>query len=121
MLLIHSSSSCDICFEPFQFVDGTDLVPHSLPCGHVFCRTCLMSIPNCARICPFCRKSFELLEIRKLHLAPVEETDKDREAALLEKFVLAAEPEDPSELESIMAEVDAWLEQGKVVSFALRG
>ncbi|KAK0443110.1 uncharacterized protein EV420DRAFT_1278132 [Desarmillaria tabescens] len=120
MLLIHPSSSCDVCYEQF-FVDGTDSAPHSLPCGHVFCRACLMSIPTHARICPFCRQSFQLSGVRRLHLAPVEETDKDREAALLERFLLAVDSEDPSELESIVAEVDAWFEQGKVVSFALRG
>lgn len=72
-----------------------------------------MSIPTHARICPFCRQSFQLSGVRRLHLAPVEETDKDREAALLERFLLAVDSEDPSELESIVAEVDAWFEQGK--------
>lgn len=72
-----------------------------------------MSIPTHARICPFCRKSFDVQGIRRLHLAPVEETDKDRETALLERFLLAVDSEDPSELEGIVAEVDAWLEQGK--------
>jgi len=72
-----------------------------------------MSIPTHARICPFCRKSFDVQGIRRLHLAPVEETDKDREIALLERFLLALDSEDPSELEGIVVEVDAWLEQGK--------
>lgn len=72
-----------------------------------------MSIPTHARICPFCRKSFDVQGIRRLHLAPVEATDKDRETALLERFLLAVDSKDPSELEGIVEEVDAWLEQGK--------
>ncbi|KAJ7705548.1 hypothetical protein B0H17DRAFT_1299049 [Mycena rosella] len=62
MLSLGPGSACDVCLEPF----GVELkTPCSIPCGHVFCVSCLQHI---ARTCPLCRSPFEARHIFKLHL-----------------------------------------------------
>ncbi|KAG9118632.1 hypothetical protein FRC07_006753 [Ceratobasidium sp. 392] len=61
---------CSICFEDFD----NDRGPHSIPCGHVFCRPCLdslISTPNC----PNCRTGYTSEAIRKVVCAQQEQNE----------------------------------------------
>ncbi|KAJ7779252.1 hypothetical protein B0H16DRAFT_1300295 [Mycena metata] len=63
MLSLGPGSACDVCLEPF----GTDLkAPCSIPCGHVFCVSCLHNVAR--PTCPLCRTSFSSWDITKLHI-----------------------------------------------------
>ncbi|EIN11607.1 hypothetical protein PUNSTDRAFT_141918 [Punctularia strigosozonata HHB-11173 SS5] len=62
-LVLDASSSCDICLEEYTYEDAYSS-PHAIPCGHVFCLTCIESFDP--ETCPFCRKSFNAQTIRKL-------------------------------------------------------
>eukprot|EP00743_Colponemidia_sp_Colp-15_P012906 GILK01014831.1.p1 GENE.GILK01014831.1~~GILK01014831.1.p1 ORF type:complete len:250 (+),score=6.75 GILK01014831.1:125-874(+) len=46
--------SCAICFEDY---DSSSHIPKRLPCGHVFCVSCLLRINNL--LCPVDRMSFD--------------------------------------------------------------
>ncbi|KAG8697766.1 hypothetical protein FRC08_006336 [Ceratobasidium sp. 394] len=52
---------CSICFEDFD----NERNPHSIPCGHVFCRPCLESLASTPS-CPNCRTSYTPDSIRKV-------------------------------------------------------
>ncbi|PPR02138.1 hypothetical protein CVT24_011388 [Panaeolus cyanescens] len=80
MLSLAPASSCDICAHDY---DDTVVVPHTITCGHVFCRSCIMQVQG-PLTCPICRKPFEMQDVRKLHIS----FDK----GLLEK--LQCKPED---------------------------
>ncbi|KAJ6598276.1 hypothetical protein DFH09DRAFT_903488 [Mycena vulgaris] len=61
MLSLGPGSACDVCLEPF----GAELkAPCSIPCGHVFCVSCLQHLarPNC----PLCRLPFNARNTVKL-------------------------------------------------------
>ncbi|KAJ7100734.1 hypothetical protein B0H15DRAFT_769964 [Mycena belliarum] len=63
MLSLGPGSACDVCLEPF----GTELrAPCSIPCGHVFCVSCLQHIAR--QNCPLCRTPFEARNTIRLHL-----------------------------------------------------
>lgn len=67
MLLLHPSSTCDHCHEPFALnnqddSDEQDVAqrkPCSLPCGHVFCEQCLHS-ESIEQSCPGCSTPFDI-------------------------------------------------------------
>ncbi|KAJ7919165.1 hypothetical protein B0H13DRAFT_263741 [Mycena leptocephala] len=40
--------------------------PHSIPCGHIFCRSCLVNVESSN--CPLCRTAFDRERIKKLHV-----------------------------------------------------
>ncbi|KAF7291630.1 RING-type domain-containing protein [Mycena chlorophos] len=63
MLSLGPGSSCDVCLEPFT---ENDKAPCSIPCGHVFCSTCLQSVER--PTCPLCRQPFQARHIIKLHV-----------------------------------------------------
>ncbi|KDQ53910.1 hypothetical protein JAAARDRAFT_136452 [Jaapia argillacea MUCL 33604] len=65
MLIIHPSSTCDVCLEGYNSVN---CVPHAVACGHIFCLRCLQSLTKLS--CPLCRVKFEIPEVRRLHLDP---------------------------------------------------
>ena len=44
MLCVEASGTCDICFERFRGEPGCLTAPHSIPCGHVFCKTYVRSV-----------------------------------------------------------------------------
>ncbi|KAJ6598286.1 hypothetical protein DFH09DRAFT_1394413 [Mycena vulgaris] len=63
MLSLGPGSACDVCLEPF----GAELkAPCSIPCGHVFCVSCLQHIARST--CPLCRTPFEAQHTVQLHI-----------------------------------------------------
>ncbi|KAJ6598295.1 hypothetical protein DFH09DRAFT_903657 [Mycena vulgaris] len=63
MLSLGPGSACDVCLEPF----GAELkAPCSIPCGHVFCVSCLQHIAR--PTCPLCRTPFDARHTIKLHI-----------------------------------------------------
>ncbi|EDR11660.1 uncharacterized protein LACBIDRAFT_314104 [Laccaria bicolor S238N-H82] len=41
MLVVHSSSSCDICLGAYDW-DIPTQAPHTIPCGHIFSETLVL-------------------------------------------------------------------------------
>lgn len=79
---LSSASACDICCEPFSASSSARRAPHSIPCGHVFCKryvssTYLLSVPRSLPIsclctmsqCPNCRRPFGEAQVRRLHVS----------------------------------------------------
>jgi len=59
MLTLAPGCSCDVCAEEY----GPHRPPHSIPCGHVLCSNCCLTIvektsPRSSPACPFCREPF---------------------------------------------------------------
>ncbi|KAF8192941.1 hypothetical protein BJ912DRAFT_250562 [Pholiota molesta] len=59
MLTLTPGCACDVCAEEY----GTHRPPHSIPCGHVLCASCIQTIvektsSRLGPVCPFCRESF---------------------------------------------------------------
>lgn len=104
MFVLHPSSRCDVCLEPFDW--ETDMAPYAIPCGHVFCKTCLESVtpPKC----PMCRKNFSLNVMKKLHVDRPEGVEDPRESDLLHRVVMVFDAGEEQRLE-LMAEIDTWL------------
>jgi len=63
MLIINPTSTCDVCLEGYS---SDNRQPHAIPCGHVFCKTCLEALLHTA--CPLCRSRFHPADIRRLHI-----------------------------------------------------
>ncbi|KIJ97195.1 hypothetical protein K443DRAFT_78258, partial [Laccaria amethystina LaAM-08-1] len=82
MLILHPSSCCDVCLDSYS----CDVSPHAIPCGHIFCKTCLVSIapPKC----PLCRKSFFLDGIVKLHIGRPTASQGSQEFDLLQRLIV---------------------------------
>jgi len=66
MLLLHPSSTCDRCSEPYNLKDQdqaddslSEKRPCALPCGHVFCEQCLHS-ESLEQSCPACATPFDV-------------------------------------------------------------
>uniref|UniRef100_D8QLZ9 RING-type domain-containing protein n=1 Tax=Schizophyllum commune (strain H4-8 / FGSC 9210) TaxID=578458 RepID=D8QLZ9_SCHCM len=124
-LLYHPSSFCDICYDTYS----DTVEPYVIGCGHVFCKTCLESIPNQAPargtvisnpVCPTCRKTYWSNKIRRLYVdlytgenQPEEQLAREQaldELELLDKL-LHHWDEDEDELpQDIVAEIEAWLQ-----------
>ncbi|KAI0079149.1 hypothetical protein K474DRAFT_1592526 [Panus rudis PR-1116 ss-1] len=67
MLLVHPSSTCDVCLDPYNWASQAR-TPHVIACGHVFCYQCLSrTLPV---NCPLCRKPYLRERIKKLHVDP---------------------------------------------------
>ncbi|KIY72321.1 hypothetical protein CYLTODRAFT_418101 [Cylindrobasidium torrendii FP15055 ss-10] len=62
---LSSASVCDVCYEPFNISANARKAPHSIPCGHVFCKSCLSTLSQC----PSCRRQFEQGQVRRLHVS----------------------------------------------------
>ncbi|KAI0371935.1 hypothetical protein BV20DRAFT_1051125 [Pilatotrama ljubarskyi] len=115
MLLVHPSSQCDICLDPYTWSTPAK-APHAIQCGHIFCLDCLRSVSPTN--CPLCRKGFNPERIKKLHVDKVngdgsgpagpmaEENELFRRMATL--FTDDANPED---INALVEEVNAWLAQ----------
>jgi hypothetical protein len=41
MLIVHPSSSCDVCLDAYDWDIPTQM-PHAIPCGHIFCKTLVL-------------------------------------------------------------------------------
>ncbi|KAF8622321.1 hypothetical protein AX15_007130 [Amanita polypyramis BW_CC] len=122
MLVLHPSSRCDVCLEPYT-QDSSTRSPHVVPCGHVFCRTCLLAIipPNC----PLCRKPYMPDRMKKLIVDKLEDVDEQqqgdsrRESELLRRLVVCWDDTD-ERLVNLTREVDSWLEGRAELHPALR-
>ena len=137
MLVVHPSSTCDVCLD--RFSDNSNRTPHSIPCGHVFCHkyvliwisrvntivhfsnnySCLLNVNP--RICPLCRRNFQIERARKLHIdltdappspGPPQPTQEEIEVRELEQRVAEACMDGVSddECQSIIGSVMRWLE-----------
>ncbi|KAL0958972.1 hypothetical protein HGRIS_014284 [Hohenbuehelia grisea] len=114
MLVVHPASRCDVCLEAYSW-DSVEQSPHAIPCGHIFCKTCLQSVTP--SICPLCRKAFLPERAKKLHVDRPETVDDEsitpeREIELLQQLSLKWNeviPED--ELGALTTEIDAYLEE----------
>ena len=119
MLIVHPSSQCDVCLDPYTWSTPTK-TPHAIQCGHVFCHGCVLAfrllcaparlandfpssrtIPwspsSCLRTvspsnCPLCRKAFNPERIKKLHVdrPPTEGTALAGSAAEESEFMYRA-------------------------------
>ncbi|CAA7257511.1 unnamed protein product [Cyclocybe aegerita] len=117
MLVLHSSSRCDVCLLEYTWETPAN-APHAIACGHIFCRGCLYSMQP--PLCPLCRKMYQPAKIKKLHVDKPEDIDDHRELDLLQRLALSWDLAD-DQLEDITDEVDAWLEDREDdVSIALR-
>ncbi|KAE9399628.1 hypothetical protein BT96DRAFT_820341 [Gymnopus androsaceus JB14] len=100
MLIVHPSSQCDVCLDPYSWEEETTLRnPYAIPCGHIFCKLCLESVQS--EQCPLCRKRFHKEHIKKLHMDPPPEND---ESMIIRKFVMAWD--DEVEVVNALEEVD---------------
>ncbi|KAJ7655008.1 hypothetical protein DFH06DRAFT_1201333 [Mycena polygramma] len=102
-LVLHESSSCDVCLDGYSFL-SLDEAPHAIPCGHIFCRACLLSVEPTN--CPLCRKAFNRERIKKLH---VDRPEADPERDLLGRLALAFDAAEADQAR-ISEELTAWLE-----------
>ncbi|KAJ7169698.1 hypothetical protein C8R46DRAFT_1089695 [Mycena filopes] len=98
-LVLAESSSCDVCLDGYTPDEG----PHAIPCGHIFCRTCLLNVEPTN--CPLCRKAFNRDRIKKLH---VDSPETDVERDFLRRFALAFEGDQSTGIQFSL-ELEAWL------------
>lgn len=132
MLIAHSSSTCDVCFDTYS--EGISY--HCIPCGqfvsvclpsgedrnfnihaffsisfflgHVFCLSCLIAT-NPSR-CPLCRQEFSVHTMRKLHLSLP--SSRDHFARTLEMKLVQTSPDMTlAESLSLFQEVQDWLDE----------
>ncbi|CAG7850139.1 SubName: Full=Uncharacterized protein {ECO:0000313/EMBL:CCA68370.1} [Serendipita indica DSM 11827] len=75
MLTIDPTSVCDVCGDQY----GVVCLPYLIPCGHTFCRNCLVSIndnnPKGAA-CPLCREGFNIESICLVRVDPADPLPK---------------------------------------------
>lgn len=104
MLIVHPSSCCDVCLEKYTWDDPAQL-PYAIPCGHIFCETCLTAItpPNC----PLCRNSFDRSTIKKLRVDHLE-TSEQQELELLRRLALSWGLPNDQQVK-VLEEIDVWL------------
>ncbi|KAF4566390.1 hypothetical protein EYR36_011816 [Pleurotus pulmonarius] len=124
MLVLHPSSRCDVCLDPYSWDDAAQS-PHAIPCGHIFCKTCLGAVVPSS--CPLCRKAFAPDRIKKLHVDRPENVDpgqgdETRETELLRSLSLSWGENTPQEdIEALTGEVSTFLEnKADDVCIALR-
>uniref|UniRef100_A0A0W0EXY8 RING-type domain-containing protein n=1 Tax=Moniliophthora roreri TaxID=221103 RepID=A0A0W0EXY8_MONRR len=117
MLFIHLSSVCDVCLQSYT-EDNVEKSPHTIPCGHIFCKECLARLASDHTgnrgPCPICRHPYQLNCIKKLHVDVAEPRDAEIANGFLKRMVVACWADD-SELSQVVAEVDGWL-SGKEAS-----
>lgn len=140
MLIVHPSSTCDVCLDPFTWQTPSH-TPHAIPCGHVFCLryllrnihedsllteyvSCLQSTTPSS--CPLCRKPFFQERIKKLHVdrfsgSPTEGNVSaggnvrftTQEAELLHRLAMVSGENAPDEdMDEVMSDVQRWLTEG---------
>ncbi|KAH7915531.1 hypothetical protein BJ138DRAFT_1141534 [Hygrophoropsis aurantiaca] len=115
MLVVHPSSLCDVCLDPYGISSEPANAPHAIACGHIFCLTCLRSLAPSA--CPLCRKAFQPDRVKKLHVAGPPEVDDSSEEIynarlqdLLQRVALVSGENEPEEnVVQVVTEVENWL------------
>ncbi|KAG2034181.1 hypothetical protein BDR03DRAFT_615498 [Suillus americanus] len=130
MLVLHPSSCCDICLDPYSTSDLATS-PHAIDCGHIFCLGCIHSFSPST--CPFCRENFDLDRAKKLHIGNpperenAEQNNADRNNAepgnaeqgvvydhavfLLHRMSLISGEDVPEvDVAEVVAEVQEWLQ-----------
>ncbi|KAJ7102117.1 hypothetical protein B0H15DRAFT_312598 [Mycena belliarum] len=100
-LVVHPSSTCDVCLE--SYATENDAHPHAIPCGHIFCRVCLVTVEPTN--CPLCRKAFNRERIKKLH---VDRPELDMESDLLQRVALNFDALPPTKAQ-LSIDLGAWL------------
>ncbi|KIM77815.1 hypothetical protein PILCRDRAFT_825047 [Piloderma croceum F 1598] len=109
-LILQPTSSCDICMEDYN-CDELARSPHSIDCGHIFCKTCIRGFTP--KVCPLCRTPFVIG--RRLHVDAVEGANPVRtmdapSSALLERIALVSNESSTTEdVLMVVAEVSDWL------------
>ncbi|KAF8915676.1 hypothetical protein CPB85DRAFT_1432699 [Mucidula mucida] len=108
MLVVHVSSTCDVCCDPLSSSNECAKAPYSISCGHVFYRACLLNIPpdrysqhKSERRCPMCRASYTNNDIHKLQLGyssnsnskPNRRSELDEEMELVRAYIDHFAPE----------------------------
>ncbi|KAI0685363.1 hypothetical protein BC835DRAFT_1290334 [Cytidiella melzeri] len=113
MLIVHPSSTCDVCLDPYTWATAAN-TPHAIACGHVFCLQCLMSThPS---LCPLCRKAFAPERIKKLHIdrytadGSAEPDETIQVNGFLQRIALVSGVNTPEEdVADVVSEVSRWL------------
>lgn len=129
MLIVHPSSTCDICLDSYNWTTSTN-APHAIACGHIFCLRSVLWDPSepilnhrlrCLRLlhpstCPLCRKAFKPDRIKKLHVdrPPTANVDEDRlqaeEFELIQHVALFFGENTPDEdVNTVLGEAEDWL------------
>jgi hypothetical protein len=113
MLVIHPSSCCDICLDPYSNSSDRANSPHAIECGHIFCLGCvhlgqlaprnnihlLSHVLRClhslnTETCPLCREPFDPDRAKKLHVGnsprqeSAEQPGDDAERGIVEQGVV---------------------------------
>ncbi|KAG2048575.1 hypothetical protein BDR06DRAFT_895251 [Suillus hirtellus] len=77
-LVVHPSSRCDVCLDPYSTSSDLATSPHTIECGHIFCFGCLHSLNT--NTCPLCREPFDLDGVKRLHIGnPLEQDNTERD------------------------------------------
>ncbi|OCH90200.1 hypothetical protein OBBRIDRAFT_618814 [Obba rivulosa] len=110
MLVVHPSSTCDVCLDPYSWASPSN-TPHAIACGHIFCLSCLLLLPEPR--CPLCRKAFQEDRIKKLHVDQcnaLNDQAQNRDREFLYQVSLCF-PEDTSDeqVNDVVSEVHQWL------------
>ncbi|KAG2363559.1 hypothetical protein BDR07DRAFT_1331785 [Suillus spraguei] len=114
MLIVHPSSCCDICLDPYITSDLATS-PHAIECGHIFCLGCLHSLNTST--CPLCRELFDLNCVKKLHVGNSSERENTKQDAvhdhaefLLHRISLVSCEGVPEiDVVEVVSEVQEWL------------
>ncbi|KII85514.1 hypothetical protein PLICRDRAFT_319062 [Plicaturopsis crispa FD-325 SS-3] len=111
-LLIHPTSTCDVCLEPYSWSTQAQ-TPHAIACGHVFCLNCLQNLRQ--PVCPLCRKSFQPDRAKRLHVdkftgeSDADTIDQDV-FALMQRIALVSGEHQPEEqVTETIRDVEGWL------------
>ena len=130
MLIVHPTSTCDVCLEPYSWTN-TSSTPHAIACGHVFCLQyvldvsflymarneiwifrCLLSTHPSN--CPLCRKAYIPERVKKLHVDPHSETMEDDVVFQINRHLrrlalTSGENTPEGEAMDVIREVNSWL------------
>ncbi|KAG1894911.1 uncharacterized protein F5891DRAFT_960772 [Suillus fuscotomentosus] len=120
-LVVHPSSRCDVCLDPYSTSSDLATSPHTIECGHIFCFGCLHSLNT--NTCPLCREPFDLDGVKRLHIGnPLEQDNAERDNAeqgvvpnradfLLRRISLVSGEGVPEvDADEVVSEVQEWLQ-----------
>ncbi|KAG2034184.1 hypothetical protein BDR03DRAFT_870590 [Suillus americanus] len=111
MLVVHPSSRCDICLDPYSTSSDPATSPHAIECGHIFCLRCLHSLNTST--CPLCREHFDPDYVKKLHVGNPperENAEQDNAGFLLHRMSLVSGEGVPEvDVVEVVSKVQEWL------------